>query len=528
MGKNVIQIACGQIVDFPQVNHRRWWYLLLAMGLLLQVCAVATSDLGLDAHVRLNVALDESETGQDYPWGPTRYDAEQTYETTSSGGYDGYIGPWFVSEFAVKIGALTGLLVLVTMAGIVPRWRREGLGQSYDPRWGALVAWSPPLVFATGRGYDEVFLCIFFGLSIFPLMIADASKPSTRRLTYTLMATSVVLVLAWKGFAMDISLLAFCGVLVAGWLWDFVDGRLSLKHQTPATQRPWLMATWAAGTTLVCLVVFGLTQFNGTLGVLRDQPVTFLFAFLLAIIDGVGIFILVGFCLWPFCAPLLKSARGAVGHSITMVTTFVAVLCVSLLFYIASLWVFEANLWNASVLETAFLLGNNGRYLTLLILPLIFILHLLHEQAEPSIDVDRAVNKRALLLGLLLILPFTLFTSLVGQQLWTEEAGGELDEYLGENSTFLFVAEPSLAVHLMYSLKTHIDLSGEENISAIWSNPSDATMLLDGGNNISYVLVAPDTNYVPLNSTLIHSGDTPLTFTQPWTTPTWSIFRIQS
>ena len=118
------------------------------------------------------------------------------------------------------------------------------------------------------------------------------------------------------------------------------------------------------------------------------------------------------------------------------------------------------------------------------------------------------------------------FTSLVGQQLWTEDAGGAIDEHLAENSSFLFVSEPSLAVHLMYSLKTEIDLSGEENITAIWAHPTNADAFLDLRRDIDYVLVAPDITFEPLNSTLIDRGDAPSTFTQSLSTTTWSIFRI--
>ena len=515
----------GQNVDFPQVNHQRWWYVVLALGIILQACAVFTSDLGLDAHVRLNVAMDEGDPGHDYPWGPTRYDAQQPLTLASSGEYDGYIGPWFVSESSVKIGAFSAILVLIALAGVVPRWRQHELGK-YDPRWGALIAWSPPMIFATGRGYDEAFLCIFLGLSVLPLMIADASKPSTRRLTYTLMGTSTLLVLAWKGFGMGAGLFAFCGILAVGWIWEFVDARLSLRQQQPVTQQPLVMAASASCITLALLVGLSLTQFTGTLGALGEQPSQFLLAFLVAMIDGIGIFIIVGFCLWPFFGPLIQSGRSAVGHSITMVATFVSVLSVCVVFYIASLWVFEASLWNSSVLETAFLLGNNGRYLTLIILPVVLMFHLLHQQAEPTVDFESSVDKRALLVGLLLLVPFTLFTSLVGQQLWTEDAGGAIDEHLAENSSFLFVSEPSLAVHLMYSLKTEIDLSGEENITAIWAHPTNADAFLDLRQDIDYVLVAPDITFEPLNSTLIDRGDAPSTFTQSLSTTTWSIFRI--
>lgn len=149
------------------MNDTRWWYLLLVIGLVLQIAASFTNDLGLDAHVRLNVAQDVSEEGAQYPWGPTRLASDELHDPLAVSEYDGYIGPWFSSSMNVKLFMLASMFMLIGISGRVPSWRRDELGMSFDPRIASLVALSPPLIFATGRGYDEALLALLMGGSVF-------------------------------------------------------------------------------------------------------------------------------------------------------------------------------------------------------------------------------------------------------------------------------------------------------------------------------------------------------------------------
>ena len=53
-------------------GSRKRWYALMALAILLHVFAMTNSDLGLDAHVRLNAAMDGQHDGQDLAWGKLR------------------------------------------------------------------------------------------------------------------------------------------------------------------------------------------------------------------------------------------------------------------------------------------------------------------------------------------------------------------------------------------------------------------------------------------------------------------------
>ena len=53
-------------------GSRKRWYALMALAIFLHVLAMTNSDLGLDAHVRLNAAMDGQHDGQDLAWGKLR------------------------------------------------------------------------------------------------------------------------------------------------------------------------------------------------------------------------------------------------------------------------------------------------------------------------------------------------------------------------------------------------------------------------------------------------------------------------
>ena len=88
------------------VHHRRW-ALVFLLGFLLHIYAAFHSDLGLDAHVRLNALNDEIAEGQDLTWGSPRVSGTTSVNTDAV--YDGYIPPWYSSEAMMKITAIASL-----------------------------------------------------------------------------------------------------------------------------------------------------------------------------------------------------------------------------------------------------------------------------------------------------------------------------------------------------------------------------------------------------------------------------------
>ena len=148
-----------------EANKRRQrWLALVVLGLLLHVLAMTNSDLGLDAHVRLNVAMDEQHAGQDLSWGKLRLSESTVQQPSSDHVYDGYVPPWFQSELAVKTTAFVGVLLVSLLAGFNPTWRAST--HRFEPMWAALVLLSPIFLFVSGRGYDEGILACVVGAGV--------------------------------------------------------------------------------------------------------------------------------------------------------------------------------------------------------------------------------------------------------------------------------------------------------------------------------------------------------------------------
>ncbi len=479
------------------LHKRRWWLVFLGLGLILNGLAVLNSDLGLDVHVRLNVANDDSIAGDDYPWGPTRWNEGDVQNPVSSGEYNGYIGPWYTSQLAVGVTSLLGIIVLSLLAGYVPFWRRDESNVAFNPMWSGLVAWSPCLMFATGRGYDEALLAIILGLSTSWLWFVDGTKTRQLRLGILMMATSIMCVLGWKGFGPVTSLLAWLSVLGCGALWLMVDGYLSRSNESPITQRPWVMSSVFFVTTLVGISIVGALGYGGTFSIIEGNLLTFLLSLVFAFLDGIVLFLLVGFCLWPFFTSN-SSLRKVRGRVVTMVAVFCAVIAAGIVAYIGALWTLESNLWDISLFKCMLILGNNGRYATILVLPLLMLLHLCHNMDEmlPASETSHLhIPVTPLFLTMLLLLPLVMFTGFHGQQLWQDDAGGALAEIMDEeNTSFLLIADNSLAMHSLYVLKSEADLSGELNLSGYWRTPSDASGFLNT-TTVDAVLLAPGVNF---------------------------------
>jgi len=312
-----------------------------------------------------------------------------------------------------------------------------------------------------------------------------------------MMATSILCVLGWKGFGPLASLLVWILVLATGMLWLTLDGYLSRSNDMPMTQRPWVMSSASFALTLLAITATGALGYGGTFSIIQGNLGTFLLSIIFAFLDGIILFLIVGFCLWPFIISN-RSLRNARGRVVTMVAVFCAVLAAGIVAYIGALWTLESNLWGISLYQCMMLLGNNGRYATILVLPLLMLLHLCHQSEGASSASEpplQHVPAKPLLLTVLLLLPLVMFTSFHGQQLWQEDAGGALSDALDvENPTVLLIADNSLAMHSLYVLKTEADLSGDLNLSGYWRTPNDALSFLNS-TSVDAVIIAPGADF---------------------------------
>ena len=263
---------------------------------------------------------------------------------------------------------------------------------------------------------------------------------------------------------------------------------------------------------------------NGTFSVIEQRPLHYLVATVFALIDALFIYLLVGFALWPFLSPSLARLRGLRGLGITLLAMFTMGLFAILVAYIAALWTLESSLWGLSMPKTMLLLGNNGRYVTCLVIPIVLILG----WDRPTAPKERP-QRSLVVAAFCLLLPAMLFTSMVGQQLWSEDAGQQLKDVITEDETsIMLVAPEALSMHHLYVLKTSVDLDGTLGIDGYWRTAEDASAhLIAEGWKPDLVVVAPDVQ-LELNQEhwqLVGEENTPPTITGGLDESAWRIYR---
>ncbi len=503
-------------------GHQRRWTLVFLFGVLFHIYAAMHSDLGLDAHVRMNALNDEQTEGQDLTWGAPRISSSSSVNTTAV--YDGYIPPWNASESIMKITAVSSLVLVALLVACRP-WDQPSPGR-FEPRWAALLMLSPVLMFSTSRGYDEAPLALLMGLGVVGYWLNRGETPAQQRLNGGLMATSILLVMLWKGFSPLASFSAWAVMVLATEVWIGLCRSSSLTREGERLGNPWAVGFMTFIVVYFGIVFTGFATSTGTFSIIGEHPFQFLIASFFALLDTVVLYLLVGCLLWPFLLNRWPKLRVARGPGLTMLVVYICGVLAGIVAYVASLWTLEAALWDMSLAKVMVMLGNNGRYATLLLIPLVALLRWDGvDEANTAGSRDR-FSVRAVVL----ILPFLLFTGLIGHQIWSEDAGELLAKSWGEDDdTFLLVAPESMAMHHLYVLKSNLDLDGSQGIQGLWANPSTATDVIEEyGATIDYVLVAPETSF-DANTTswvLVEAREVPVSVPGGIQGGTWSLYRL--
>ncbi|MEL0182959.1 MAG: hypothetical protein VW872_07780, partial [Candidatus Poseidoniales archaeon] len=269
----------------------------------------------------------------------------------------------------------------------------------------------------------------------------------------------------------------------------------------------------------------GLMAGTGTFGVIGEHPVAFVLATMVALIHCIVLFLLLGFVLWPLLTVRWSTLSSLRGVGPTMLASYIAVLLAGIAAYIGALWTLESQLWGRSLVETMLVLGNNGRYATAVLLPLVFLL------SWPINEDDRdfaSQESRRVKLGLLVLLPLMLFISFYGQQLWSDDAGAWLAVSMEEEEPcFVMVAPETLAMHHLYVIKSNVDLTGEQGIDGYWRSPLDVEAFVETSPNCAaLMIVAPGEDYTPGEGwALVHEQAAPYTLSGGANAGSWKVFR---
>ena len=470
-------------------SDARFWKRLLLLGIILNIVVCFTSELGLDTQVKM--AVDENGA---LPWGDLRPDVAGVSDP-NDGGQRVVLPLYELSEMGIKSMALFAFLgilfCLYKWAGV---------------RSASVMSLSPALIFSVGRGYEEVYLAIFAILSV---MLFTGILSQKRTLMQVFCGGIFFMSMVYsKGFTDSQGVVMGAFLLTAlVLLW-----RKALEYNSKYTN--WMHRPRRVGAVVSCLTALtmlacGVLQVNPTLGIIVEQPIRFLTALFFSILDVVFLFCLFGMAMWPFVLPLIRALRDVEDASVAMVTGYIAGLLTAIVVYVAALWSYESNLWAAEWPGLIWTMGNNGRYATMLFLPMVFLLQLVKKNVDiPTYDAPKSATK-SVVLTLILLLPLSLLASLHGQTTWTDDASTAMD--LEDGDHFLFVSEDTLGMHWLYTFYAPLDAE-KNNITGHWrSMNSNWDFELNSSlSHVETLVTSPDVRFTPEGWILQHSGEADL------------------
>ncbi len=503
-------------MGMPDIDDDRFWWSLLIIGCLLSLIAIVSSDIGLDTHIRMNAANSEDGSLQ---WGHTR----TVDPLASDPDYSKVIEPQLVAQSDSQFFTISTTVIFavgLAISGFVNPFEKEDGKSVWSPRLPAILSIYPVFIYAIGRGYFEPIFATIMALSIGVIGILKVSKRSTQAI---LLLVSLSLVLYLKGIEMDTIFWFIIIGGVANNVGQFIDDKFSLDESKDSPlQQPFLMAVATFCSVAILLLIAGMAGKGGTLSAIRDYPLHFLFALFGSFLDVVIIFGLFGMVLWPFIIPMLNNLKQIRSYNVSLLASACAGLLAAIWIYVAVLWTYEAELWGAEWPDIMWIMGNNGRYISLLIIPLFALMAYTAKQFPemPSLWSPKEKSK-TLLLAIILVLPLTLLASLHGQTMWTDEAAEVLSDSMEDDQQFIFIHEPTLAMHWLYTIRSDLDLDGQRNITGHWRAPDsgwqdevvNATQYPNRGDisSIQFIVVSPEIETtIPEGWEILQQGKAPL------------------
>ena len=481
-----------------ETKHHRVWWGLLVFGLLLHLSSIASSDYGLDTHLHL-AAIESNEDGTpNLEWGDVRPE-----DPSASNPDDVQMlerGWWQILElypsWLLPFAAFLPMLVLI---GLV-------LGATKGkPHLAALISLHPSFIFATGRLYPESTVA----LAVAGIILASLNlfRLQGRKLIQWLLlaVASIHLLVLVKGLS------AMVGWILVGLLlaWVALD-RLVPQFRT-YSRNPMMALSVSIPLVLVAMIATSFTT-GGSLTSIRTHPVQWTFSLVIAFLDGFGLYLLVGMCCWPFLSDGIVQVKQSNDNTSVFLLVFIASGTLLMSMWIASLWVYEADRWNLPLWENMILMGNNGRYLTALVFPLLLLLN-------RSIGDKPLVIGKPIMLALLLVLPLSMLAGMHGQTMWTDDAAASFSDEIANGEDFLYIDDEALAMHWLYTFRLEIDSEGDRDITGHWRAPdSNWEVELEGLNmenrgdlsNVAYLVIAPDIDVeVPSGYEKMASGTAP-------------------
>ena len=438
MEEGVSVSSRGSFFQQPQ-----FWKGLFILAIVLNLVAIFSSDLGLDAHVE--GAYVETEDGWVLDWGdvrtedPLASDPSDAREVPTSS-----ITPGAVMSFAI-LGMIMAIIVTVSLD-----FNRETI---------SILMLNPALIFSIGRGYTEYGYLAMVGIAWVLWRMSknyELERGVIARVTAIVISSMLillVLLLKWKVEPLSL-FLPLLGLTLAG---IFID------RAPDDWFNPQRAMKCGFGFGLASIVAMGMLGY-GSFSVVQTEPVRFIQALPISIFGVIIVYGLVGMVLWPFAMGTWQKMAENDDRLTGELSLFIGAMAGAIVAYVACLWTYESILWDSEWPWHMWTMGNNGRYITILAIPSYLLIR--------RVNGELNWTERKAIMGVLVILPISLAAGLHGQTYWTDDAAELMSENMDDGEDFLFVHDSTLAMHYLYTFHTHIDDVIERNITGHWRAPS--------------------------------------------------------
>ena len=452
-------------------NNDRFWIGLLAVAVLLNLLAVYNSALGLDVHVKS--AYVETEDGYVLDWGDTRQsnpDASDPEQATIVDSPPSIIPP--------IVGLILLILVFLSLSTI----------KNNIPIIGMILL-HPTIIFSSGKSYDELLILSIFGAGALLLNSAYTRSENsnvsigTKLIAYSVMIAAILVKLNSDSWAE----LFIIGIIISAIITFYIP-KLNLNSQHM------LVGGFLLG--IITIVMLGLAGY-GTSKIIFDEPTRFLYSLPFAVLDLVIIYTLFGMILWPFVKSTWQKMGEMSDDLACELSLIVGGMGGLITAYVAVLWTYESILWNSEWPWHMITMGNNGRYITILAIPIWILIN----RVNGGIDW----KDKSVFIGILLILPFSLLAGIHGQTMWTDEAADSME--LEEGDHFLFVSDATLGMHWLYTFHEPLDAE-KNNITGHWRS-DDASWkgdLEDKLRHVDWLVLSPEIDETPDGWKVVDSG----------------------
>ena len=452
------------------MQERRIWFSILAIGILFQILAAIFMPLGLDAHVHSTYVSDEIADGNStLDWGHLRIDgsnqsiAEEIPADDKWFIWHGIIEVWF-QIFGISLMSLhiLGLLLSFSALGVVYYCTKSLWGKENALALSAVLSIYSPLVRSTGRLYQEsiIILCA----TVILYSIVKILRKENHKFWHLMCLIFLASILSIKGLPAKYALYMYLPIL-------------SLEIYRPE-YRPVNKITLLAIIATITSVLVWTRLDKIPLDLIIILPITIFIAGIIYLYIGVLL----------FSATSKKSNAESDYLSLLSQLVF-AGLCG----YITMLFLVEMNTLDATreVVQDRF--RYIYRYVTVLAVPLWW--SQMAKQEGPAIELKE--NKNRSIMSIMIALMIIINSYILTFDRGIEELGEELHDEIQDGENILYIADPPLAMHRLYTLQITTDPGHDRNITAYWADESINWSSILTENQISWVIITDDTtNYL--------------------------------